>query len=322
MDDFFFGGGWLDDLLGEAGGSPETRKKIRERIQTLARKEERLLESEWKSVDDLLKRGMVGEALEKAMKSLSLMVEELEDDTGKVRAVLEKPFSPFLIRGREIKKILHPMDDLEELILSRDDLDAVISLEMINDARRLLASWGAGVWGEKPLEIISSLEGDLEELRECQAFFQEDEEDDYNLGFNEKEVELADRLATLATRFALDLLDLHLLNAKNPEVKMRFNLLWGNVRQLEDGKNTPAAAFEALQLFEEALDLAGLGGSELLARVDLLYERFSDAEELRQAVDHLVTVSRDGEGSIRVEQGRAYIQVLAGALKDLGLEVA
>jgi len=30
--------------------------------------------------------------------------------------------------------------------------------------------------------------------------------------------------------------------------------------------------------------------------VDLLYDIFSDAEELRKAADHLVSVLRDGEG--------------------------
>lgn len=322
MEDFFFGGGWLDDLLGEAGERPRVKEKVRKRVRALEQDSNGGCEGEWRSVGELLRNGLIGEALDKAMKSLYRVVEELEVVTGSDKAVLEKPFSPFLVRGREIKKILHPFEDMEELILSRDDLDAVISLEMINDARRLLASWGAGVWGEEPLDLITRLEGDLEELRECQAFSMEDEGVDSDLDFSDKDVELADRLATLATRFALDLLDLHLLNAVNPEVGMRFELLWETVRELEYGKNIQAAAFEALQVFEEALDLAGLGGGELLARVDLLYERFSEAEELRQAVDHLVNVSRDGEGSIKAEQGRAYIRAVAETLKDLGLQTA
>ena len=86
-------------------------------------------------------------------------------------------------------------------------------------------------------------------------------------------------------------------------------------------EGTPAAAFEALQVLEEALSLAGLAGGELLSRVDLLYERFGEAEELRRAVDHLVTVSRDGEGIVTTEEGRTYIRAMAEALSDLGLEV-
>lgn len=320
MEDFFFGGGWLDDLLRERGGSPKVAEKVRERLQAIEQDGEGAWRDEWASIVELLGSGLIGEALEGAMQSLSSVLEELEKTTVDGRASLEKSFSPFLIRGREIRKIMHPIEDLEELVLSRDDLDAVVSLEMINDARRLLTSWGAAVWGQEALEVIPRLEGDLEELRACQSDFL-DHQEDYNLDFDEKEVEMADRLASLATRFALDLLDLHLLNAKNPEVRMRFNLLWETVRHLEEGKNAPAAAFEALQVLEEALDLAGLGGGELLGRVDLLYERFGDAEELRRTVDHLVTVSRDGEGVVTAEQGRAYIETIADALGDLGLEV-
>jgi hypothetical protein len=137
----------------------------------------------------------------------------------------------------------------------------------------------------------------------------------------DREMEEADRFATMATRFARDLMDLHLLNAANPEVKMRFRLLWETVRLLRQDGDIPAAAFEALQVFEEAMGLAGLGGGELLQRVDLLYDIFSDAEELRRAADHLVSISRNGEGSIRPEEGRAYIDTMESALGDIGLQV-
>jgi hypothetical protein len=322
MEDFFFGGGWLDDLLREARGQSDIKEKVRQRVRALEEEGKGRYAEVWRSVDELLRENLIGKALEKAMKSVSSLAEELGNALGDKKAALEKPFSPFLIKAKEIKKVIHPSEDLEELILSRDDLDAVISLEMINDARRLLASWGTGVWGEEPLKLIPRLEEDLEELRKCQSYLMEVEEEDFGDEYDEKEVELADKVATLATRFALDLLDLHLQNARNPEVGMRFRLLWNTVRQLEESKNISAAAFEALQVFEEALDLAGLGGGELLARVDLLYERFSDAEELRRAVDHLVNVTRNGEGSIRADQGRDYIQAIANALGDLGLDVA
>lgn len=322
MDDLLFGGGWLDELLREAAGSPKSRTLVREQMRAFADREEGMWESEWKSVDELLEKEQIGPALKKAMESVSRTVRDLTEALGEGGAGLDKPFSPFLIRGREIRKVLHPPEDIAALYRARDELDVVIGLEMINDARRLLASWSAGVWGDEPLELISRLEGDLNELRQCQILLQEeDDEEGFDLEFSEKEIELADRLAALATRFAHDLMDLHLLNAKNPEVPMRFNLLWHNVRQLQDGKSTPAAAFEALQVLEEAMQLAGLGGGELLPRVDLLYERFSAAEDLRQAVDHLDAVSRDDEGVLSAEQGREYIEVIASALGDLGLDV-
>jgi hypothetical protein len=320
MEDFFFAGGWLDDLLTERAAPVKVTEKVREHLQALEQDGEGEWAEDWSVIGDLLHGGLVGEALERAMQSLGRVLEELEGSAVKDRVVLEKSFSPSLIRSSEIRKLLHPIEDLEELVVSRDDLDAVISLEMINDARRLLTSWGAAVWSQEALACLPRLEGDLKELRACQSDFLDDEET-LSVDLDEKEVEMADKLASLATRFARDLFDLHLLNARNPEVRIRFGLLWETVRHLEEGRNAPAAAFEALQVLEEALNLAGLRGGELLGRVDLLYERFSDAEELRRAVDHLVTVSRDGEGIISGDQARSYIRCIAQALGDLGLEL-
>jgi hypothetical protein len=319
MEDLFFGDGWLADLLKQARVPTAVRDGVRKKILSMAQENRGAWEKDWRAVEELLSRGEVGKALEGAVISMDGTVEILADLLGEEKTALEKPFSPFMVRSREIRKILHHPEDLKELIESDDDLDAVISLEMINDARRLLASWGAGVWGEEPLELIQRLEQDLEDLRKSQAAFQDseyDEEEDI-----EKEIELADRFATMATRFAQDLLELHLLNAANPEVGMRFVLLWETVKQLRDDGDVPAAAFEALQVLEEALGLAGLGGGELLQRVDLLYDTFSDAEELRKAADHLVSVSRDGDGVIRPEEGRTYIETMESALGDLGLRV-
>ena len=58
MEDFFFGGGWLDDLLKEPGGSPKIKEKIRERIQNLEQDGEEGWEGEWGSVDSLLQKGL------------------------------------------------------------------------------------------------------------------------------------------------------------------------------------------------------------------------------------------------------------------------
>ncbi len=319
MEDLFFGDGWLSDLLKQARVLVVVKDRVREEIQALDRDGAAGLKKDWIAVERLLEDSAVGKALERAMDSLYRAMEYLGGLLGEQGNALEKPFSPFMVRRREIMKILHPREDLQELARSDDELDAVISLEMINDARRLLASWGAGVWGEEPLALIPRMEEDLEELRKSQAVFKEEEPiEDEDI---EKEVEQADRFATMATRFARDLMELHLLNAKNPEVGMRFNLLWETVVQLVEDGDVPAAAFEALQVLEEALGLAGLGGGDLLQRIDLLYDVFDDAEELRKAVDHLVLVSRDGEGAVQREQGLAYIESISKALGDMGLEV-
>jgi hypothetical protein len=230
---------------------------------------------------------------------------------------MELPHCPFLINKKEIKRLLNPSEEVKLLFSPQDDLEILLSLEMINATRRLLASWGAEVLGERTQEIILRLEGELEELRESEtSFLGEESWDDLD---SDRELELVDRLASLATRFAQDLVDLHLLNTANLEVGMRFDLLWETVRQLQED-DVRAAAFEALQILEEALYLAGLRSGELLDRVDLLYERLSDAEGVRRAVNRLVVVSRDGEEELTESEGRQYISDIAVALIDLGLK--
>jgi hypothetical protein len=317
MEELLVGGEWLDDLLKEAGGPSEIRKFIRDKVKTISGKEKAALQEAWTSVHELLEQNRVGEANRKATDSLDNIKEKVGDLGEEGIEKLELPHCPFLINKKEIKKLLNPSEEVELLYSPQDDLEKLLSLEMINATRRLLASWGAEVLGERTQGLIQRLEEELEELRESEtSFLGEENWDDLD---SDRELELVDRLASLATCFAQDLVDLHLLNAANLEVGMRFELLWETVRQLQDD-DVRAAAFEALQILEEALDLAGLRSGELLDRVDLLYERLSDAEGLRRAVNRLVVVSRDGEEDLKESEGRQYISDIASALGDLGLK--
>ena len=123
------------------------RDVVRERVQAMTGSGGGTWEREWIDINKLLTEKQIGPALQKAMDSLSATVEMLNEELGEEQEALEKPFSAFLVKSKEIRKILHPKEDVQELVNSNDDFDAVVSLEMINDARRLLASWGAGCGG-------------------------------------------------------------------------------------------------------------------------------------------------------------------------------
>ncbi|NPV59845.1 MAG: hypothetical protein HPY75_09300 [Actinobacteria bacterium] len=318
MEFMVFGEGWLRDILGAAGVPGETKEKVRRRLSSPAGMEGGGLVEEWKVIDRLLKKGRTGEALERAMGTVARTAEDLRELLGDGADTIERPFSPFLVKGKEVRAVLHPREDIDRLARSGDEFDMIRALELINDARRLLASWGAEVWGKRPLKLIPRLEEDVDGLRRTQAELPE--EDEYLEVDPEKEIELADRFATMATRFAQDLLRLHILNAGNPEVRLRFSLLWNNVAQLEEDGDVQAAALEALQVLEEAFELAGMGGGETLEKVDMLYGVFSDAEELRSAVNSLSNISSDGGTIASREEGRAYIEAIRRALADMGLE--
>lgn len=318
MDEVFFGEGWLDELLREPALPESFRARVRGRLREVEEEGEVSWEEEWKEIGALVSAGEAGPALERGVRSLRRAVALLEGVVEGNERALERPFSPFLVRRREIARVLHPREDVARLASSRDDLDMVVSLELLNDARRLLASWGVNAWGEEPLRLIPRLEEDLEELRSIQAALQRSEEE--GLEDSEEEVALADRFATVATAFARDLLELHLLNTRNPEVPMRFRILWDTVKQLEE-EDMVAAAFEALQVFQELLQLAGLGGGETLEMVDLLYDRLSDPESLRQAVDFLTQARREGAGRLAPEEASKHVRSLYRAVMDMGIDL-
>ncbi|MBC7229556.1 MAG: hypothetical protein H5T74_04085 [Actinobacteria bacterium] len=319
MEFTVFGEGWLGEILGAAGVSGAIRERVRNALASLAEGERGAVEAEWKSIDRMLKKGRLAEALGLALETVSRTAGELRALLGQEAAVLERPLSPFLIGGGEVRKVLYAPEDVRELARSGDELDALRALVLINGARRLLVSWGAGVGGKKPRRLIPRLEKDVEDLRRMQAELPGEDEFGEDL---EREMEFADRFASTATRFARDLMELHVSNTAHPEVRRRFEILWNNVLQLAEDGDMESASLEALQVLEEAFELAGMGGGDTLEKVDLLYGFFSEVEGLRRAVDRLTAISRDGEGSMGAEEGRACIEAIRGALADMGLELA
>lgn len=311
MDQMIFGEGWLDRLLDEPPASPGVKESVWEAMR---REEDRSsCRRSWKCVELLLKKGEVGRALRESLDCLHRAMESLQD-LGLAQGELVMPFTPFLIGGEGISAALHPREDLSESSVPLDDLEAVEALESLNLVRRLLASWGAPSWKGLPEGLIRRLEGDLEELRRVREELQSLDEEDL-----EAEAELADHYAGASSRFARDLFELHLLNARHPEVRMRFGILWDQVEMLIEDGSLAAAAQEAFGVLEEAFTTAGLGGTDLLEIVDILYPYFTEPEELRRAVDAMTAGLRNSGAFPWVGEERGFVGTIRKALEDMGL---
>ncbi|MDI7251361.1 MAG: hypothetical protein QME89_02275, partial [Actinomycetota bacterium] len=227
---------------------------------------------------------------------------------------LARPLSPFLVGEAEIRAALHPRAEFEELARPADDLETVQALEFLNLVRRLLASWGAPSWKGLTEDLVRRLDEDLEELHRVREELRSLDEEDV-----EAEADLADHYAGASSQFARDLFELHMLNARHPEMQMRFGILWGQVEQLLEDRSYAAAAQEAFSVLEEAFVTAGLGGSDLLELVDILYAYFSEPEKLRRAVDAMAAGRRDAEGFPFKGRESELVDTVRNALADMGL---
>ncbi len=312
MEEILFGEGWLDRLMAESPAAPSLRDRVREEMAR--EKNRRGCARRWREVARLLEEGEAGRALEVALNSLGEAVDALRGSEGAEKD-LDRPLSPFLVGGEEIRSVLPLCRDLKAYTRPLDDLELVRALELLNRVRRLLASWGASSWEGLPVDLLGRLDGDLEELREVRKELQGlGEEEDL-----ESEAELADHYAEASTRFARDLFELHLSNARHPEMRMRFALLWRQVEQLVEDGSLEAAALEAFDLLEEAFAAAGLGGGDLLEMVDILYAYFSDPEGLRRAVDAVAALRRGAEDSALKGREEEVVGAVREALSDMGL---
>lgn len=311
MEEVIFGEGWLDKLLSERSAPRRLKERVREALQEERNK--KACARRWKEVDRLLGAGEVSRALEEATASFR---EALGAIKGSVKREedLSTPFSPFLAGEEKIREALQPPPEWKGISGHLDDLEALRALVFLNHLRRLMASWGAPIWKGPAEGLLQRLDGDLEELRRVR-----EELRSLDKGDLEAEADLADHYAGAASRFARDLFQLHLLNSRHPEVGMRFHILWEQVEKLLEDRDFAAAAQEAFSVLEEAFDVAGLGGGDLLEMVDILYDYFSDPEELRRVVDAMAAMRRGVGRSPWEGRERRFIDTLRSALEDMGL---
>jgi len=311
MEEVVFGEGWLDGLLSERQAPRPLKERVREALQEEGNK--KACARRWREVGRLLGKGEVGRALEEAMASFREAVGTIEGRV-EVEEDLAMPFSPFLAGEKEIREVLQPPPEWKGIGRPLDDLEALRALAFLNLVRRLMASWGAPTWKGLTEGLLRRLDGDLEELRRVREELGSLDEEDL-----EAEADLADHYAGASSRFARDLFQLHLLNARHPEVGMRFRILWEQVEQLIEDRDFAAAAQEAFSVLEEAFDVAGLGGGDLLEMVDILYDYFSDPEELRRVVDAMAAVRRGAGGSPWEGREGQFVDTVKSALEDMGL---
>lgn len=312
MEDTLFGEGWLDRLLDE----PEAPIRLRRRFRDALRKGEYRTRCRdlWKETPRLLKEGRIGEALEAALHFLRESLEALLLSGTVTREEISHPLVPALAGKGEIAALLRDPEEIDILTRPADDLENLQALATLNLVRRLTVSWGLCTWKGLP-GILHRLDEDVKEIRTLREELE-------GLGREvdlEKEAELAEHYALAASRLARDLFELHLLNSRHPEVRMRFGILWGQVEQLLLGEDYPAAAQEAFNVLEEAFEAAGLGGGDLLEMVDILYPCFSRPEELRRAVDAMAAAVRGAEWIAYGGREREVVEAMRSALVDMGL---
>ena len=155
MEELLVGGEWLDDLLNEAGKAPEARKIIRDGVRNISDTEREKIREDWAVIKGLLEQNKVGEANRKAADSLDDLKEKIGASDKRIKEKFGLPCCPFLINRKEIAKLLNPSQEVELLYDPQDDLEILLSLERVNATRRLLASWGTEVMGERSQELIA-----------------------------------------------------------------------------------------------------------------------------------------------------------------------
>ncbi len=271
----------------------------------------------WGTIDGLLRQAEPGLAFREAKASLASVPElvSLEEvayplDIDTMLRLLD----PFVVASAEVKCAFAPQ--AETFFEASYSAAKLAAAEYVNAIRRALVDLGLRLWASPVTDLIDSLRDDVEDFLEAQNFLaletsEPDEEDRCS--------ELLDRVARIESSLGHGLMRLFRFNAQCPEVHWRFAHLWSEVAMRRDNHETAEAMMAARTVLDEAFSLAGLDFDELVDRIDLVADLFSEPDALRTAV--LVAESMpEGEPSGNMEN--EFLAVMEQALVEMGLDLA
>lgn len=311
-------GRWLStvDEAGSGFFTSQDAEDLRSRVRLdLTGTVELDVRETWKTIDRLVAGSEAGLAWREAKSSLAAipgLVTLEETGYGMDTRVMLKLLDPFVVTAAEVECALAPQ--AEEYFSAASRSGKLAASEYINVMRRTLIDLGIRLWASPVTDLIDAMRDDVEDFLEAQNFLalanSEDEEDRCG--------ELLDRVAQLESSLSHGLMRLFHFNAKSPEVRWRFSHLWSEVVAQRDNQETAQALMTARSILDEAFALAGLDYDELVDRIDLVADLFSEADALRTAV--LVAESMPDEeptGDMELE----FLAVMEQALREMGLEL-
>ncbi len=271
----------------------------------------------WNTVDRLVCNSEPGLAFREAKASLSDIPELVSMEEVGYRLDLDtmlKMLDPFVVAAAEVQCAFAPL--AEPYFSADSEAKKIAAAEYINVMRRALVDLGVQLFSSPVTELIDSLREVVEDFTEAQNFLaltcSEPEEED-------RSDELLDQVAGLESSLAHGLMRLFGFNAQSPEVKWRFARLWRQVVELRESGEMARALMTARSVLDEAFSLAGLDFDELLDRIDLVADLFSEADALKTAV--LVAESTP-EGEPSGDMELEFLAVMEQALREMGLDLA
>ncbi len=270
----------------------------------------------WRTVNRLVRHSEPGLAFREARASLAAIPDlvSLEEVGYRMdQDLMLRLLDPFVVAAAEVQCAFRT--EAEEYFTAGSNAAKLTATEYINVMRRALVDLGVPLWENLVTDLIDALRDDVDDFMEAQNFLaltvSEPEEED-RCG------ELLDRVAGLESSLAHGLMQLFRFNARSPEVRWRFSYLWREVTARREAGEMAGALTAARSVLDEAFSLAGLDFDELLDRIDLISDRFSEPDALRTAV--LVAESMlEGEPSGDMEM--EFLAVIEQALREMGLEL-